>query len=214
MYILFWSLLLSPVSKRFGWAESEFKSQVAMMASLGDNGFNSCSSDKGGEISRIVLIRCTTSLGAFAAGCGRGIVLSSKVILQPLAWSTFLTKCYSLQMIIWLSCNLHGGNTSRGGAPVPSGWRAVSCSGALNPLWHMDSGSFGLLLYGSRRWGMSGGCRWMRLRGGFPSHQVVTYAFGDKHCFRNYALQDCGLFIDVTASRPSSCGLHPHSFSC
>ena len=125
MYILFWSLLLSPVSKRFGWAESEFKSQVAMMASLGDNGFNCCSSDKGGEISRIVLIRCTTSLGAFAAGCGRGIVLSSKVILQPLAWSTFLTKCYSLQMIIWLSCNLHGGNTSHGGALVTSGWRAV-----------------------------------------------------------------------------------------
>ena len=136
MYILFWSLLLSPVSKRFGWAESEFKSQVAMMASLGDNEFNSCSSDDGGETSRIVLMSCTTSLGAFAAGCGRGIVLSSKVILQPLAWSTLLTKCYSLQMIIWLACNLHGGNTSRGGAPVPSGWRAVSCSGALNPLRH------------------------------------------------------------------------------
>ena len=65
-----------------------------------------------------------------------GIVLSSKVTLQPLAWSTFLTKCYSLQMIIWLSCNLHGGNTSRRGALVPSGWRAVSCSGTLNPLCH------------------------------------------------------------------------------
>jgi len=70
--------------------------------------------------------------------------------------------------------------------PAPALW--IHCG-------TMDSGSFGLLLYGSRRWGMSGGCRWMRLRGGFPSHQVVTYAFGDKHCFRNYALQDCGLFI-------------------
>ena len=37
------------------------------------------------KTSRIVLMSCTASLGAFAAGCGRGIVLSSKVILQPLA---------------------------------------------------------------------------------------------------------------------------------
>ena len=126
MYNLFWSLRLSPVATGFRWAESEFKSQAAMMKSLGDNGFDGRSSDGDDKTSRIVLMSCTASLGAFAAGCGRGIVLSSKVILQPLAWSTFLAKCYSLQMIIWLSCNLHGGSSLRGGAPAPSDWRATS----------------------------------------------------------------------------------------
>ena len=29
-----------------------------------------------------------------------------------------------------------------------------------------------------------------RKRRGVPSQQVVTYAFGDKHCFRNYPLQE------------------------
>lgn len=29
-------------------------------------------------------------------------------------------------MIIWLSCNLHGGSSLRGGAPAPSDWRATS----------------------------------------------------------------------------------------
>ena len=29
-----------------------------------------------------------------------------------------------------------------------------------------------------------------RKRRGIPSQQVVTYAFGDKHCFRNYPLQE------------------------
>ena len=50
-------------------------------------------------------------------------------------------------------------------------------------------GGLGCRLDG-RHWARSGG------------HQVVTYAFGDKHCLRNYTLQDCGLFLDVTANRP------------
>lgn len=28
------------------------------------------------------------------------------------------------------------------------------------------------------------------VRQGVPPQQVVTYAFGDKHCFRNYPLQE------------------------
>jgi hypothetical protein len=71
MYILFWSLRLSLVITRFGLAESEFKSRAEMMRPLSDNGFNGGSSDEDDKTSRIDLMRCAASLGAFAAGCGR-----------------------------------------------------------------------------------------------------------------------------------------------